>query len=183
MSAVEYVSKDARFGELFKGSVIDYNNMFVEEMLKSYKGFEGLNSLVDVGGGNVLFSTGLFPRIEQVAGDMFKSVPKGYAIFMKWILHCLDDKQCLELLKNRYEALPVNGKVIVVDLVIPESPDTNLLCKSVFQFDLFMMNTNGSEKERTEREFKSLAKGAEFSHVRVACCAYSFSAVEFDKNM
>ncbi|XWS50201.1 hypothetical protein CRYUN_Cryun12cG0068500 [Craigia yunnanensis] len=32
MSAVEYVGKEASFGEIFKGSMIDYNNMFVEEM-------------------------------------------------------------------------------------------------------------------------------------------------------
>ena len=91
---------------------------------------------------------------------------------MQWILHCLDYKQCLEFLKNCYEALPVNGKVIVVDLVIP---DTNLLFKSMFQFELFMTNTNGSGKERTEKELQSSAKGVGFSRVRVACCAYSFS--------
>ena len=102
---------------------------------------------------------------------------------MQWILHCLDYKQCLELLKNCYEALPVNGKVIVVDLVIPESPDTNLLCKSVFQFDVFMLNTNGSGKERTEKELESLAKGAGFSRVRVACCAYSFSVRVLQKHV
>ncbi|XWS48711.1 hypothetical protein CRYUN_Cryun13aG0099900 [Craigia yunnanensis] len=206
MSAVEYVGKDARFGEIFKGSMIDYNNMFVGEMLRCYKGFDGLNCLVDVGGGNgsilhrivskypaikginfdlpqIIEKSPSYPGIEHVAGDMLKSVPIGDAIFMKWILHGLDDKQCLKLLKNCYEALPVNGKVIIVDMVIPESPDTNLLVKSVYQFDLFMVNLNESGKERTEKEFESLAKGAGFSHVRVACCAYSFSVVEFYKKM
>ncbi|XVF53205.1 hypothetical protein PTKIN_Ptkin05aG0081800 [Pterospermum kingtungense] len=189
MSAVEYVGKDSRFGEIFKGSMIDFNPMFVEEMLEIYK---------DVGGGNgsilhwivskypaikginfdlpqMIDKSPSYPGIEHVSGDMFKSVPKGDAIFMKWILHCR------KLLENCYEALPANGKVIVVDLVIPESPDTNLFCKSVFQFELFMMNTNGSGKERTEKEFESLAKGSGFSDVRVACCAYSFSVLEFYK--
>lgn len=205
MSSIEYMGKDARFGEIFKGSMIDFNGMFVEEMLKTYKGFEGLNSLVDVGGGNgsilhrivskypaikainfdlpqIIENSPSYPGIEHVAGDMFESVPKGDAIFMKWVIHCLDDKKCLELLKNCYEALPAKGRVIIVDLVIPESPDSSRVVKSVYQFELFMMNFTGTLKERTEKEFESLAKGAGFSRVQVACCACSFSVVELYKN-
>ncbi|TYG91589.1 hypothetical protein ES288_A12G274300v1 [Gossypium darwinii] len=202
----EYMSKDARFGDIFKTSMVDYNKLFVEEMLKSYHGFDGLNSLVDVGGGNgfilhsivskyptikginfdlpqVIDKSPSYPGIENVAGDMFNSVPKGDAIFMKWIIHCLDDKQCLELLKNCYEALPVNGKVIAVDTVIPEIPDASPSCKSVYQFDVYSMSINESGKERTEKELESLGKGARFSGFRVACGAYGFSVMEFYKRM
>ncbi|MFQ6638005.1 hypothetical protein Gotur_012913 [Gossypium turneri] len=202
----EYMSKDARFGDIFKTSMVDYNKLFVEEMLKSYHGFDGLNSLVDVGGGNgfilhsivskyptikginfdlpqVIDKSPSYPGIENVAGDMFKNVPKGDAIFMKWIIHCLEDKQCLELLKNCYEALPVNGKVIAVDTVIPEIPDASPSCKSVYQFDVYSMSINESGKERTEKELESLGKGAGFSGFRVACCAYGFSVMEFYKRM
>ncbi|MBA0835251.1 hypothetical protein Goarm_007542, partial [Gossypium armourianum] len=206
MSAVEYISTDARFEDIFKTSFIDYNKLFVEEMLKSYQGFDGLNVLVDVGGGNgfilhkivskyptikginfdlpqVIDKSPSYPGIEHVAGNMFKSVPKGDAIFMKWILEHLDDKQCLMLLKNCYEALPVNGKVIVVDAVIPESPDANPLHKSVYQFDFLSMGMNETGKERTEKESENLAEGAGFSRFRVACCAYGFSVMEFYKIM
>ncbi|XP_021273932.1 caffeic acid 3-O-methyltransferase 1 [Herrania umbratica] len=205
ISSLEYMGKDARFGEIFRGSMIDFNGMFVEEMLKTYKGFEGLNSLVDVGGGNgsilhsivskypaikainfdlpqIIENSPSYPGIEHVAGDMFDGVPKGDAIFMKWIIHCLDDKKCLELLKNCYEALPANGKVIIVELVIPESPDSSHVVKSVYQFESFMMNLNGNQKERTETAFESLAKGAGFSRVQVACCVCSFSVVELYKS-
>lgn len=95
----------------------------------------------------------------------------------------MDDKQCLKLLENCYEALPNNGKVIIVETVIPESPDSNLLVKTVYQFDLFMVNLNETGKERTEKEFASLANGAGFSRVRVACHAYSFPVVELYKSM
>ncbi|MBA0773538.1 hypothetical protein Gotri_008809 [Gossypium trilobum] len=206
MSAVEYISTDARFEDIFKTSFIDYNKLFVEEMLKSYQGFDGLNVLVDVGGGNgfilhkivskyptikginfdlpqVIDKSPSYPGIEHVAGNMFKSVPKGDAIFLKWILEQLDDKQCLMLLKNCYEALPVNGKVIVVDAVIPESPDANPLHKSVYQFDFLSMGMNETGKERTEKESENLAEGAGFSRFRVACCAYGFSVMEFYKIM
>ncbi|MBA0806277.1 hypothetical protein Gohar_005735 [Gossypium harknessii] len=202
----EYMSKDARFGDIFKTSMVDYNKLFVEEMLKSYHGFDGLNSLVDVGGGNgfilhsivskyptikginfdlpqVIDKSPSYPGIENVAGDMFKSVPKGDAIFMKWIIHCLEDKQCLELLKNCYEALPLNGKVIAVDTVIPEIPDASPSCESVYQFDVYSMSINESGKERIEKELESLGKGAGFSGFRVACYAYGFSVMEFYKRM
>ncbi|KAK7844145.1 caffeic acid 3-o-methyltransferase 1 [Quercus suber] len=89
----------------------------------------------------------------------------------------------LKVLKNCYEALPDQGKVIVVDLVIPEAPATAGDDKSLFQLYLFMVNTNPKRKERKDKEFESLAKEAGFSGIQVACCAYNFSVVEFYKNM
>ncbi|KAK4835147.1 hypothetical protein QYF36_005955 [Acer negundo] len=52
-----------------------------------------------------------YPDVEHVGGDMFVSVPKGDAIFMKWICHDWSDEHCLKFLKNCYEALPENGKL------------------------------------------------------------------------
>ena len=101
----------------------------------------------------------------------------------QWVLHHWDEKQCLKVLKNCYEALPDQGKVIVVDMVIPETPATTGDDKSLFQLYSFLMNTNPKRKERTEREFERLAKDAGFSGIQVACCAYNFSVVEFYKNM
>ncbi|GLU17624.1 hypothetical protein SLE2022_339840 [Rubroshorea leprosula] len=100
------------------------------------------------------------------------------------MLHSWDDDHCLKILENCFEALPVNGKVMVVDLVIPEEPETEtgVAAKSLFQMDLFMMNMNANGKERTEKEFQSLAKAAGFSHIRVPFCAYNFAVVEFYKN-
>ncbi|KAK4844390.1 hypothetical protein QYF36_019612 [Acer negundo] len=53
-----------------------------------------------------------YPGIEHVAGDMFTHIPNGDAIFMKWIIHHFDDERCLKILKNCYEAIPVNGKTL-----------------------------------------------------------------------
>lgn len=100
----------------------------------------------------------------------------------QWILHSWDDEHCLAILKNCYEALPVGGKVIVVDMVIVEAPDTTVASRSLFQFDMVMMNTNPTGNERTEREFEDLAKAAGFSSILVACSAFGFSVVEIFKN-
>ncbi|KAL0016165.1 hypothetical protein SO802_003234 [Lithocarpus litseifolius] len=206
MNAVEYIGKDDKFREIFKGSMKDFNTLVMKKILEIYKGFEGLKLLVDVGGGDgtilnmiiskyptikgvnfdlasILEKSPSYPGIEHVAGDMFVSIPKGDAIFMKWIVHGWDDKHCLKILKNCYEALPDQGKVILVDMMIPEAPATTGADKSLFQLYLFLMNTNPDGKERTEREFESLAKEAGFSSIQVACCAYNFSVVELYKNM
>ena len=99
------------------------------------------------------------------------------------MLHSWDDEHWVKILKNCYAVLPVTGKVIAVDMVIQEVPEDTLAVKSMFQFDLFMMNMNPSGKERTKREFESLAKSAGFSHLRVPCHAYNFSVIEFYKSM
>ncbi|KAJ0105559.1 hypothetical protein Patl1_17375 [Pistacia atlantica] len=121
--------------------------------------------------------------IEHVAGDMFIDIPKGEAIFMKWILHSWDDEHCVKILKNCYEALPANGKVIVVDLVIPEAPEAILAAKSLFQLEMFMMNMNSRGKERTRKEFQSLGEDAGYSRIQVPCSAFNFSVIEFYKSM
>ncbi|KAL0016166.1 hypothetical protein SO802_003235 [Lithocarpus litseifolius] len=174
MDAIEYAQKDDKFREIFMGSMKDLNPLVMKTILEKYKGFEGLKLLVDVGGGDgtllsmiiskyptikgvnsglasVIEKSPSYPGIEHIAGDMY---------------YC-------------YEALPDQGKVIIVDMVIPEAPATTGDDKSLLQLYLFLMNTNPEGKERTEREFESLAKEAGFSGIQVACCAYNFSVVEF----
>jgi caffeic acid 3-O-methyltransferase len=101
----------------------------------------------------------------------------------QWITHNWDDEHLLKLLKNCYEALPDNGKVIVVDMVVPETPETNVKAKSMLQNYLFMTSMSPQGKERTEKEFETLGKEAGFSHIRVACFVCNFSVVEFIKKL
>lgn len=200
-SAVELVGSDSRFREVFQSSMKGFNEVFIEEFLKNYNGFDGVKSLVDVGGGDgsllsriiskhthiikainfdlpTVINTSLpSPGIEHVAGDMFTNTPKGEAIFMKWMLHSWDDDHCVKILSNCYQSLPSNGKVIVVDMVIPEFPGDTLLDRSLFQFELFMMNMNPSGKERTKKEFEILARLAGFSNVQVPFTSLCFSVL------
>ena len=101
----------------------------------------------------------------------------------QWILHSWNDEKCLKLLRNCYQALPDNGKVLVVDMVIPETPEPSAAVKSSFQPEFFSTNMKTYRKEMTEAEFAKLGKEAGFSNTKVACCAYNFSVVEFHKNM
>lgn len=51
-SAVELVGRDSRFRQVFQSSMKGFNEVFMEEFLKNYNGFNGVKSLVDVGGGD-----------------------------------------------------------------------------------------------------------------------------------
>ena len=79
MSAVEYIGKDDKFREIFKGSMKDFNALVMKKILEKYKGFEGLKLLVDVGGGdgtilNMIISK--HPTIKGVNFDLASVLEK-----------------------------------------------------------------------------------------------------------
>ncbi|KAM0007780.1 putative caffeate O-methyltransferase [Helianthus debilis subsp. tardiflorus] len=112
---------------------------------------------------------------------MFKEVPEGDAIFMKWILHDWSDDHCIKLLKNCYKALPKNGKVIIIEAILPFLPDTSASVKVNTNMDVFMMTVNTGGKERTEDEFLALAKSAGFKGIKKECFLCNFWVMEFYK--
>ncbi|GER36743.1 O-methyltransferase family protein [Striga asiatica] len=95
--------------------------------------------------------------VEHIAGDMFVNVPKADAIFLKEVTHNWSDEQWVKLLKNCYDAIPANGKVILVELVLPEGPDyAGVATQNALSKDLMMMCFTQGGKERTETEFENL---------------------------
>ncbi|KAI4317421.1 hypothetical protein L6164_025289 [Bauhinia variegata] len=167
----------------------------MNKVLEIYKGFEGVSTLVDVGGGNgvnlkmiismhpsikginfdqpqVIEHATPYTGIKHIGGDMFASVPKGDAIMLKAVLHNWEDEACVEILRNCYKALPENGKVIVVEKVIPETPEATDASKLASVIDnLMLIIVNG--KERTVKELENLCKRSGFSKFQVGCFAIS----------
>nr|KJB23957.1 hypothetical protein B456_004G125600 [Gossypium raimondii] len=109
MTAFEYHGTDPRFNKVFNRGMSDHSTITMKKILETYDGFEGLKTLVDVGGGtgatlnmivtkhpsikginfdlpHVIEDAPAYPGVEHVGGDMFESVPKGDAIFMKVML-------------------------------------------------------------------------------------------------
>ncbi|XP_076952311.1 cathecol O-methyltransferase 1-like [Bidens hawaiensis] len=156
----EYPAVDARFNEVFNKAMVNHTTLIMKEILKHYHGFDAHKCVVDVGGG-----LGITLAIDHVGGDMFKEVPKGDAIFMK----------------NCYKALPDNGKVIVVEAILPFIPNTSSSFKAIAHLDAFMMTQLPGGKERTEDEFRALAKGAGFTGIRKKCFVCNFWVIEFYK--
>ncbi|XP_043698407.1 caffeic acid 3-O-methyltransferase-like [Telopea speciosissima] len=204
MQIYDYLGMDSRFNQVFnKAMSVPYITL-LKLIIEVYEGFDNANVVVDVGGGvgktlelitfkhptikginfdlpHVIADAPPYPGVEHVAGDMFLSVPKGDIIFMKTILHNWSDEHCLSLLNNCYEALPENGKVVVLETIVPETPETNLLAKLTFGMDLNMMAQHIGGKERTEKEYRALAHGAGFSGVTLIFRLVTTSVMEFYK--
>ncbi|XP_028787922.1 anthranilate N-methyltransferase-like [Neltuma alba] len=202
--AFEYPGLDSRFNDVFNKAMVNQTTLVVTKILESYRGFEDITRLVDVGGGHgvtLSLITTKYPHVqginfdlphviqhappysgvEHLGGDMFESVPPGDAIFMKWILHDWSDEWCLKLLKNCHNAIPEDGKVIVVDAVLPIIPETSAAAKTTSQLDVMMMTQNPGGKERSEQEFMELATAAGFSGIRYECFVRNFWIMEFFK--
>ncbi|KAL5539571.1 hypothetical protein UlMin_045724 [Ulmus minor] len=204
MTSFEYHGTDPRFNKIFKKGMSDHSTITMKNLLESYNGFEGLKSVVDVGGGTGAFLSMIvskypsikginfdlphviedapqLPGVEHVGGDMFVSVPKGDAIFMKVSLTYYFDNHCLKILKNCYKALPVDGKVIIAECILLVALDISLSTRSTVDSDVIMLAHNPGGKERTEKEFEALAKGAGFQGFRVVCDAFNIHVIEFLK--
>ncbi|XP_061346298.1 isoliquiritigenin 2'-O-methyltransferase-like [Gastrolobium bilobum] len=191
----EYMEKDPKMNHIFNKSMADVCATEMKRMLEIYNGFEGISTLVDVGGGTgqnlkmiiskyplikginfdlpqVIENAPLLPGIEHVGGDMFARVPQGDAIMLKAVCHNWSDEKCIELLSNCHKALPPNGKVIVVEFILPEEPEPTEESKLVSTLDNLMFITVGG-RERTEKQYENLGKLSGFSKFHVACRAFS----------
>ncbi|KAL5795912.1 hypothetical protein ACOSQ2_000732 [Xanthoceras sorbifolium] len=202
--AFEYPGMDPRFNEVFNKGMYNHTTIVIKKILEVYTGFENLKQLVDVGGGlgvtlkaitakyphikginfdlpHVIQHASNCPGVEHIGGDMFESIPQSEAIFLKWILHDWSDEHCLRLLKNCYKAIPDDGKVIVVEATVPDTPEANAAARTTSQIDVIMMTQNPGGKERTRHEFMALATGAGFSGIRCECSACNFCVMELYK--
>ncbi|XP_073064299.1 caffeic acid 3-O-methyltransferase 2-like [Primulina eburnea] len=202
MSTFEYNGTNSRFNKVFNRAMSSSSTILMKRILDTYEGFKGLGTLVDVGGGigdslhmilskhptiktvnfdlpHVIRHAQSYAGMEHIGGDMFVSVPKGDCIIMKWILHDWSDTDCLKILKRCHEALPNNGKIIVLERILSENPGEDFICN--LQIDMIMLSYSPGGKERTENEFHALAKRAGFKESRTVCCALPLWVMEFYK--
>ena len=113
-------------------------------------------------------------RCELVGGDFFQSVPPGAdAIILKWIIHDWNDEQSVAILKNCHRALPADGKLILVEAVVPETSEMHF---SKF-IDLNMLVMTGG-RERSENEYRRLYEDSGFKLTRVVPTESPFSVIE-----
>ena len=118
--------------------------------------------------------SGCDDRTQLVAGDFFKSVPEGAdAIILKWIIHDWNDEQCVTILKNCHRSLPENGKLMLVEAVVPATDEPHF---SKF-IDLNMLVMTGG-RERTETEFEKLFADSGFRLTRIVPTESPFSLIE-----
>ncbi|KAH7519390.1 hypothetical protein FEM48_Zijuj08G0031100 [Ziziphus jujuba var. spinosa] len=161
--AFEYPGLDHRFNQVFNTAMYNHTTIVIKKILDLYKGFESLEQLVDVGGGlgvTLRLITSKYPNIKAINFDL-----------PHWILHDWSDEKCLKLLKNCYKAIPDNGKVIVVEALLPVGAETSSSVKTTSQIDVLMMTQTPGGKERSQQEFLALANAAGFNGIRFECSA------------
>jgi SAM-dependent methyltransferase len=103
-------------------------------------------------------------HIETIAGDFFESLPAGAdAYILKYVMHDWDDEHCIHVLANCRRAMAPGGRVLIVESVLSDRPDSTL----TKLLDLEMLVMTGGGRERTEPEFCSLLEraGLEFSRL------------------
>ncbi|CAN0896765.1 Probable O-methyltransferase 3 [Linum grandiflorum] len=196
----DYIGSRDPSGEMmasFYDTMINDSKMIGDIVVSRCKDvFEGLTSLVDVGGGTGAMAAAVskgFPGIkctvldlpnvvkdlksdglEFVGGDMFVSVPSADALLLKWVFHDWDEENCIKILKVCKKAITSSkdgklaGKLIIIDMVVDEKRFGEPNFGQVqLCFDLFMMAfMNG--KERTEKQWKKLFDAAGFSRYKIS---------------
>ncbi|TKY50287.1 Isoflavone 7-O-methyltransferase [Spatholobus suberectus] len=188
----DFIHQDATQMKMFN-EAMESDSHIVRLALRDCKSvFEGLDSIVDVGGGtgNTAKIIGeAFPKLKYivldlpqvvagitgsnnlsfVGGNMFKSVPQADAVLLKWVLHNWSDDDCIKILKNCKEAIAgkgEGGKVIIIDIVINEKQDEHKMTEMKLLFDIVMM-TYHNGKERSEKDWKRLFVEAGFKSYKL----------------
>jgi hypothetical protein len=102
-------------------------------------------------------------RCSYVTGDFFTSVPLGAdAYLLCGVIHDWDDDHAVTILENCRRAMAKNGRVLLVDMVVPEN-NTSSFSKLL---DLNMLVMNGG-RERTRAEFQALLNAADYKLTRI----------------
>jgi SAM-dependent methyltransferase len=102
-------------------------------------------------------------RCSYIAGDFFDSVPGGAdAYLLCGVIHDWDDDQAAAILRNCRGAMGENGRLLLVDMVVPENGAS---CFSKL-LDLNMLVMNGG-RERTKAEFSALLDAADYRLTRI----------------
>ncbi len=119
-------------------------------------------------------AAGLSARCETIAGDMLESVPSGAdAYVMKAILHGLERERAVRLLGNVRSAIAPEGRLLVVDRVVPSGNERSPSKVA----DLQMLVMSGG-RERTPLEFDDLFKSAGFGLADIHATAAPQSIIE-----
>ncbi|XP_019430178.1 PREDICTED: caffeic acid 3-O-methyltransferase-like [Lupinus angustifolius] len=204
--AISYYTKRPETLDLTHKALAGISVPLMRDILDSYNGFHGIETLVDVGGSSgvtlqlimqkypnvrkginfdlpdMVACAPNIPGVIHVGGDALESVPCGDAIFMKWVLLAWTDDECLKAMQNCYKALPVGGKLIACDPVLPELTNESQRTKALLGGDIFIMTMYRTKgKHRTEQQFKELGISAGFPHFRAVYVDPYMPILEFQK--
>ncbi|WP_230984827.1 acetylserotonin O-methyltransferase [Microbispora oryzae] len=179
----QYLAANPETGRLFDDYMTSRSAPFIEAAT-AYD-FSGVRTLVDVGGGKghnlaaimtvnpelrgILFDqehvtpgartalAELGDRCDVVSGDFFAQVPAGGdAYLLASVIHNWDDDDAVRILTNVRTALAPGGRVLLLELVIPEDDEPHF-AKDI---DMRMLALLAGGTERTAAEYAALLEKA-----------------------
>ncbi|OAY33980.1 trans-resveratrol di-O-methyltransferase [Manihot esculenta] len=189
----DFAGHEPEFNNLFNEAMASDARLAMNVLMNDCKGvFEGLRSLVDVGGGTGTVAKAIakeFPQLEcfvfdlphvvaglhgthnlkYVGGSMFEAIPPADAILLKWIMHDWSHENCVKILKRCKEAIKgrEGGKLIIIDMVMEQKEKEDHESKETeLLFDMLMMVLYNSQ-ERNEKEWAQLFSDAGFSNYKI----------------
>lgn len=71
MTAFEYHGTDPRFNKVFNKGMADHSTITMKKILETYEGFQGLSSIVDVGGGTGAVLSMIVSKYPSIKGINF----------------------------------------------------------------------------------------------------------------
>jgi hypothetical protein len=199
----EYVAKNPVASQTFNNAMTSFATQSHAAIVDAYD-FSGIQTLCDVGGGHgallsailkanphlkgvlfdlphvvagapeVLARHGVGERIEVVGGDFFSEVPRADAHIMSHIIHDWDDERSLKILSACHRAVNDGGKVLLVEMVIPESNEPSM--GKWMDLNMLVMTPGG--RERTEREYSALLEKSGYQLNRIVPSQAPVSVVE-----
>jgi hypothetical protein len=119
---------------------------------------------------------GVAARCDVVAGDFFASVPTGgHAYILRSVIHDWADAQAVAILKNCHRAMQGQGKLLLVERVMPERAEE---APQVVLADLEMLVMTPGGRERTAAEFRGLFAAAGFKTTQIVPTQSELSIIE-----
>ena len=198
----EYLGDHPEAAMVFNEAMVSTNHIAALQVAEAYD-FSDITTLVDVGGGQgallatlleanpsirgviydldhvaegaqqLLSDRSLGERCEFVSGDFFKDVPSTHSCILKYIIHDWDDERAIQILRNCGNAIPSDGKVLVVEVIVPP-PGQSHVSKLV---DLEMLALPGGV-ERTVDEYQEIFEQAGLELAKVVPTEGFFSIIE-----
>jgi hypothetical protein len=153
------------------------HGFLLASILRKYPQVKGL--LFDipqiVDGADYLFQEfGVQDRCEKVGGNFFESVPDGGdGYIMKHIIHDWNDDQCIAILSNCRKAMKKDGKVLIVEIILPEGNTPSPAKILDLQMLLYLTGC-----ERTVGEYNMLLESAGLKLNRIVPTQSPFSIIE-----
>jgi hypothetical protein len=198
-----YLTKNPEASATFNDAMSSFAARTHAAVVDAYD-FSGLRTLCDVGGGHgtllsvilkanpqlkgilfdlphvvagaseVLARHGVGERAEVVSGSFFEDVPRADAHIMSHIIHDWDDERSLRILSACRRAVNDGGKVLLVEMVVPESDEPSM--SKWMDLNMLVMAPGG--RERTEREYSALLAKAGYKLNRIVSSQAPVSVIE-----